>query len=203
MADPRATPTGHARHDPLRVAEAVDRGGHLAPVLRFCDPCGQLYADLVALTTALSLAAIPARPRDYRLHAADAHRIRSGGVRAWWSTIGSKRDELTRPLAIGLTTLGLAGLLLTAIPTALIPSGSGSSAAPDRQFADAAASAAPGAVNPTATGDDVSKAPVGVLADPLAAEEASATLVLSIGLVAAGGSLFAVRYVAAHGRRMR
>ena len=58
---------GHARHDPLRVAEAVDRGGRLAPVLRFCEQCGRLYADLVALTTALSLAALPPRPRDYTL----------------------------------------------------------------------------------------------------------------------------------------
>jgi hypothetical protein len=198
----RATPTGHARHDPLRVAEAVDRGGRLAPVLRFCDPCGQLYADLVTLTTALSLAALPARPRDFTLRAADADRLRSRGLRAWWSVLGSKRDALTRPLAVGLTTLGLAGLLLTAIPSALPMSGSGPGAAPDREFAGAAASAAPGAVNPDETGDDILNAPVGVLTDP-AATEASATLALSIGLVAAGGGLFAIRYIAAHSRRVR
>jgi hypothetical protein len=198
----RATPTGHARHDPLRVAEAVDRGGRLAPVLRFCDPCGQLYADLVALTTALSLAAIPSRPRDYTLRATDAHRLRYGGLRAWLSVLGSKRDALSRPLAIGLTTLGLGGILLTAIPTALPPMGSGAGAAPDREFAGAAASGAPGAVVPEATGDDSSNAPVEVLADP-AATEPSATLALSIGLVAAGGGLFALRHFAAHGRPVR
>ena len=203
MADgTRATPTGHARHDPLRVAEAVDRGGRLAPVLRFCDPCGQLYGDLVALTTALSLAALPTRPRDYTLRAADAHRLRSRHLRAWWFALGSKRDALTRPLAIGLTTLGLAGLLLTALPTTLLTSGSGAGAAPDREFAAAAASGAPGTVTPEATDGDVSKAPVEVQADPATAD-ASATLALSIGLVAAGGGLFAIRYIAAHGRPVR
>ena len=160
MADgTRATPTGHARHDPLRVAEAVDRGGRLAPVLRFCDPCGQMYADLVALTTALSLAALPARPRDYTLRAADADRLRSGGLRAWWSGLGSTRDALTRPLAIGLTTLGLAGLLLTALPTTLLSQGSGAGAAPDRQFAAAAASASTGNPRPRGHGSATFRKP--------------------------------------------
>jgi hypothetical protein len=197
---PGTTATGHARHDPLRVAEAVDRGGRLAPVMRFCDQCGQLYADLVALTTALSLAALPARPRDYTLRAADAHRLRARGLRAWWSWLGSTRDAVTRPLAIGLTTIGLAGLLIPAIPP-LIPSAA-SGAASDREFAAAAASETPGGVDTSANAVDIPTAPVGAEIDPAAAEP-SATLALSVGLLAAGGGLFAVRRFAGRGRRVR
>jgi hypothetical protein len=196
----RVAPTGHGRHDPLRVAEAVDRGGRLAPVLRFCDQCGQLYADLVALTTALSLAAVPTRPRDYTLQAADARRLQLRGLRACWSWLGSARDAVTRPLAISLTTLGLTGLLLTAIPT-LTPAAA-SSAAPDREFAASAPSEAPGVVDPTATGVDIPHAPGDTRVDPVVAEP-SATLTLSIGLVAVGGGLFAARRIAGRSRAVR
>ena len=191
---------GHARHDPLRVAEAVDRGGRLAPVMRFCDPCGQLYADLVALTGALSLSAFPARPRDFRLRAADARRLRHAGWRARLSVLGSARDTVTRPLAIGVTTLGLAGLILTAIP-ALTPS-AGAGADPVREFVAAAASDAPGTSAPNVSGVDVVPAPGDVPVDPGAAGP-SATLVLSVGLLAGGGSLFAARRLAERARRVR
>ena len=47
----------HAGHDPLRVAEAADRGGRLAPVLDLCARCVGLYGDLVAVTAALPMSA--------------------------------------------------------------------------------------------------------------------------------------------------
>ena len=64
-----ADAVGHAGHDPLRVAEAVDRGARLAPVLDLCARCAGLYVDLVALTAALPLSALPARPRSFTLTA--------------------------------------------------------------------------------------------------------------------------------------
>ncbi len=189
----------HARHDPLRVAEAADRGGRLAPVLQFCDPCGQLYADLLALTASISHAALPARPRDFTLRADDARRLHPSGWRAWWQTLGSARDAVTRPLAIGFTTLGLAGLLLTAAPTLLPAMGSGAaSPEADRVLAPGGA----GAFVPLTVDPAVSAPPQDATVDAMAAETSS-TMALSVGLVAAGAGLFAARHIAAHSRRVR
>jgi hypothetical protein len=194
-----ASLTRHARHDPLRVAEAVDRGGRLAPVLQFCDPCGQLYADLISLTTAIAQAALPARPRDFTLRAADARRLRPAGLRAWWQSLGSARDAVTRPLAIGFTTLGLAGLLLTAAPT-LLPTMGSAAASPegDRVLASGGAGAfAPLTIDPAASAPPEDAKVDAVAPDP------SSTLALSMGLLAAGGGLFAARRIAGHRRRVR
>jgi len=109
--------TDHAEHDQLRVAEAADRAGSLPADLAACPDCVALHSDLVAIAAAIPDAAIPARPRDYRLGPADAARLRRTGWRRWFAAVGSSRDTVTRPLAIGLTTLGLAGLLLTALPS--------------------------------------------------------------------------------------
>lgn len=185
----------HARHDPLRVAEAVDRGARLAPVLDLCARCVALYADLVALTVALPMAAYPARRRDFQLSAIEAHRLEARGWSGWWARFGSARDSLTRPLAIGFTMLGLAGLLLTTVPSLVPSAGSagGSEVTPMIGFAAAAAPSvhpSDGRLSPGAGVDRVS-------ADP------STTLALSIGLLAAGGGLFAARRIAAGRRRMR
>ena len=198
MADPAA----HAGHDPLRVAEAVDRGARLAPVLDLCARCVRLYLDLVTVTAALPMSALPSRPRSFALTAEDARRLRPGGWRAWWSTVGSARDTLTRPLAIGITTLGLAGLLLTAAPTLLLGLGgaasSGAAGAVDALAP--AASLLPGVRPPAIAGsppetDQVKAAP--------SAEGPPPTIVLSVGLLLVGGGLFVVRRVAVHRRSMR
>lgn len=193
-----ASLTRHARHDPLQVAEAVDRGGRLAPVMQFCDPCGQLYADLLALAASISHAALPARPRDFTLRADDARRLRPGGWRAWWS-LGSARDAVTRPLAIGFTTLGLAGLLLTAAP-ALIPVMGSGAALPEAERVLAPGGA--GALAPL-TVDPAASAPPQDGTVDTGAGDPSSTAALSVGLVAAGAGLFAARHLAAHSRRVR
>jgi len=191
----------HAGHDPLRVAEAVDRGARLTPVLDLCARCAGLHADLVALTVALPLSALPARPRSFTLTAEDARRLRPAGWRGWWSTVGSARDTLTRPLAIGITTLGLAGLLLTAGPTLLLGlGGAASSDAAAPELEPAVTSVQPGdrtsaiAVDPSDTGQG-STTPSN--------DGPSPTFVVSAGLLLVGGGLFVVRRVAVHGRPMR
>ena len=189
----------HARHDPLRVAEAVDRGGRLAPVLQFCDPCGQLFNDLRALTASISHAALPPRPRDFTLFAGDTRRLRQGRWRTWWLSVGSARDAVTRPLAIGLSTLGLAGLLLTAAPT-LLPTMGSAAASPeaDRVLASGGA----GALAPLSVDPGPSAAPEHAQAD-VDIPVPSSTVALSVGFLAAGGSLFAARRITTHRRRVR
>jgi len=197
---------GHARHDPLRAAEAVDRGARPSPVLGLCDRCAGLYADLVALTTALPLAPSPVRRRDFTLSPADARRLRPTGWRTGWSRIGSARDTFTRPLTIGFTTLGLAGLLLTAAPTfSMFGASAGAAPAVTENLFAIMGQPAEGTAHPAAAGTSApgtSIPPRDVRAQPGTADHDS-TVALSLGLLAMGGGLFAVRRIAGRGRRVR
>jgi hypothetical protein len=62
---------------------------------------------------------VPTRPRDYTLTRDDAARLRPTGWRRWVAAFGTSRDVFSRPLAVGLTTLGLAGLLVATGPSVL------------------------------------------------------------------------------------
>jgi anti-sigma factor RsiW len=119
-----ATPTAHAAHDPTSIAALATRDPDLAPAdlaaaraaLETCEACATLYADLMAISAAVPMAALPARPRDFTLTAADAARLRPALWRRFIRSIGSARDGITFPLAMGLTTLGVAGLLVATVP---------------------------------------------------------------------------------------
>ncbi len=143
-ARPLAAHPDHAMHDPLLVAEAADRAGRLPPALAECPDCRTLHADLVQLAAALPTAAVATRPLAYTLTPADAARLRAGGLRRWLALIGSARDGITRPLALGFTTLGLAGLLVATLPAVLSGGAATAGAAP--QSVGEAASALPSVV---------------------------------------------------------
>jgi anti-sigma factor RsiW len=147
-----------ASRDPdLSTADRASAEAALAS----CGACVDLFAELVAVSAAIPSAAIPARPRDFTLTAADAARLKRRGVRRWLAGIGSVRDGISFPLAMGLTTMGIAALLFATVPAAL--SGMGGAAAgaapevlstvgaaipqpaPATEDARAAASAAPSA----------------------------------------------------------
>jgi hypothetical protein len=130
MTDPRTPQIArdHASHDRLLVAALADRGADaLTPRDRAsaeaqvaaCRDCAALHADLAVLTAAIPTAAIPARPRDFTLSPADVERLRPRGLRRLIGLIGSSSDAFTRPLALGLTTLGIVGLLVASLPGAL------------------------------------------------------------------------------------
>lgn len=127
--------TDHRTHDQLLVAGLLDRatrGLELdrgEALVETCAECAALHRDLVALRAATRELPTPPRVRDYALSAADAHRLRRTGWRRLVAVFGSTRDAFSRPLAIGLTTIGLAGLLVTAVPGAL-PGGSGTAGVP-------------------------------------------------------------------------
>jgi hypothetical protein len=117
----------HAAHDPLWMAALASRDPDLSPsertvaraALEACGACADLFADLVAVSAALPTSATPRRPREFTLTAADAARLRPRGLRRWVAAIGSARDGISFPLALGLTTMGVAGLLLATVPTML------------------------------------------------------------------------------------
>lgn len=122
-------PDAHDQHDPALIAGLLDRDRGLAMSasdlaaamarLDDCAACAALHRDLLALTEGLRLAGTPVRPRDFQLTAADAARLQPRGWRRLLASIGSARDGLSRPLAIGLTTLGLVGVLVGTVPGAL------------------------------------------------------------------------------------
>lgn len=122
------TPAAHAAHDLTNVAALAARADDLdektATAARQqvaeCTACADLLADLVTLRTALPATYSPARPRDFRLSPTDAARLHRTGWRRLLGFFGSPRDGFSRPLAIGFTTLGLAGLLVATVPTAFI-----------------------------------------------------------------------------------
>ena len=129
------TTTDHATHDLERLSAAVDGTLPAADLpsinaqLAACDACAGIHADLLALVAANRAMPTPERPRDYQLTDADARRLQRGGIRGWVDRIGSPRDRLSRPLAVGLTTLGLVGVLVGTAPS-LLPSFGGAASAP-------------------------------------------------------------------------
>ena len=196
----------HARHDRLVIAATVDRRLSGAPalaqaLLAACTECARLHADLQALAAALPSAATPRRTRDFTLSAADAERLQPRGLTRWLRLIGSSRDTLTRPLAIGFTTLGLAGLLVATVPGALPGSSSGT--------ADSAASGAPqiemhGAASPDGGFQQVAPEPGDAAARVSSTEEGvPPAIVLSGAFLATGAGLFAARRIVPRDRRHR
>ena len=203
-------PAAHGRHDRSLVAAQADRpadrdGGTALgrALLAACVECARLHADLVALATALPTMATPRRTRDFTLSAADAERLRPRGLRRWLALVGSSRDVVSRPLAIGFTTLGLVGLLVTSAPSVL-PMAGGGAAMPvstdttNRLEMAPAASADGGFQQGTGGGSETTgeaPLPVPPTVVPAVADDAERlpVVVLSGAFLALGGGLFVVR----------
>ena len=194
------TPTlDHTSHDLIAIAALAGRDPDLSDtqaaaaraLLAACTECARLHADLLALALALPVATTPARPRDFTLTMADAERLRLRGLRRWLTLVGTSRDTITRPLAIGFTTLGLAGLLVATVPGAL--PGSGASAtqstvesSPQREVQSAAS---PAGASDAGIGDP---GPASLPPDP----GPPPVVVLSVAFLSVGGGLFAGRRLA-------
>ena len=122
----------HEAHDRLLIASLVDRSisdaerDRAEAQLTTCAACAQLHEDLVALAAATRALPVPQRTRDFTLVPSEAARIRGSRWRRLVAAFGSTRDVFSRPLAIGLTTLGVAGLLVASVP---MPFGAGGATA--------------------------------------------------------------------------
>jgi len=145
---PISTASAHATHDTMLVASLADHSLAASEreaaetLIASCGLCAALHLDLVALTAATRAIPTPPRPREYTLTPGDAIRLRPSGWRRWVAAFGTSRDVFSRPLAVGLTSLGLAGLLVATVPSALFQ-GSATSGAPVGPAAPAAASQPP------------------------------------------------------------
>ena len=78
-----------------------------------CAGCAALADDLAAIRGAMTALPVVPRRRDYRLTTEDAARLRPTGWRRLLEWLGAPGSAV-RPLATGLATLGVVGLLLTA-----------------------------------------------------------------------------------------
>jgi hypothetical protein len=175
----------HARHDRFAIAAAIG-GGDAPSTVVTCPHCGALHRDLLALQTALRHAWTPKRPRDLHLDAFDLASPRPALWRRLLGVIGSSRDAITRPLAIGLTSVGIVGVVLTSTASGL--GGMASGAAPGEVAIKAAG-------GPTAPPGDAHVTQEQAAADPV--------LAMSTGALAAGGGVFVLRRVAARVRGVR
>jgi hypothetical protein len=152
-------PATHETHDQVLIAARV--AGDLASrdleraeeLLATCASCRSLRDELVAITAASRSLPAPSRPPglDFRLSPEQASRLAAGG---WWRRLlrpfGSTTAASLRPMAAVLTTLGLAGLLLAALPNLQLGAGgaagilsTGGASVPGGAAGGAAASSAP------------------------------------------------------------
>jgi hypothetical protein len=113
------TPAAEAADHAALIA-ALDAGDLAGPDLAraralaaSCAGCAELLGDLAVIRAALPALPVPPRRRDYRLTEEDALRLRPTGWRRALEWLAAPRSSV-RPLATGLATLGVVGLLLTA-----------------------------------------------------------------------------------------
>jgi hypothetical protein len=195
---PDVRSTSHDRHDPLLVAAlaAGDLAGtdrdHATDLIESCPDCATLHDDLVAIARATASVPPPfaVRPRDYRLSLKDAARLRPAGWRRFAGVLAGPRLAFTKPLGIGLATIGLAGLLLANVNLSL---GLGSSAAAPAPPVPAAAGASSGSVQTVdgnnydaATGEV--RAPYGSAAVPAASAPAASAGLQAFGPASSGSA---------------
>jgi hypothetical protein len=142
---------GHAAGD-LAVSERISAD----TLLRSCTDCANLRRDLLAIAAATrALPTTATASRDFRLDAAQAARLRRGSwLRSILRPFGAARSGV-RAMAAAMTSLGLAGLLVTTILPGLFGGSAASAPTAERDRLPAglpAATAAPAPQQPVAAG---------------------------------------------------
>ncbi|HEX5589907.1 MAG TPA: hypothetical protein VFX65_06425 [Candidatus Limnocylindrales bacterium] len=157
----------HATHDRILIAAraAGDLEGRdldrAEALLAECGDCRLLHAELRAIAGSTRDLPPAVRPPtlDFRIAPGRATELRRGaGLRRLLGPFGRSGDRTVRPLALTFSTLGVAGLLLAALP--MLPFGGGAlfiaatGASPDTREVQVA-TMDPGAMPPEdlATGD--------------------------------------------------
>src|SRR3954452_1773069 len=146
-------PDSHHDHDLTLVAAlaAGDAQGRdhtrATELVTSCTECAVLRDDLVALTTELRTLPAPRRTRDFRLTADQAASLRPTGWRRLLGAFGGTGFRFAIPVGTAMATLGIAGLLLSAVPSSLPAgtTGDGTNARDQLQTLSQEASAAAGA----------------------------------------------------------
>ena len=125
----------HVQHDLLLVASlaAGDLAGaerdHAAAQIASCADCASLHADLIAIARATAALPPAVAPRDFTLSPEQAAALRPTGWRRLVAAIKGSRPLMSRQLGMGLATIGLAGLLVSILPTVQLGSAGAAPAA--------------------------------------------------------------------------
>src|SRR5712671_439525 len=160
----------HAQHDPLLVASlaAGDLAGadrdHATALIADCAACADVHADLILIARATAALPPAVAPRDFTITPQQAAALRPVGWRRLVAAIGRSRPLMSRQLGLGLATIGLAGLLVSALPSMQL--GANSAAAPAaRPAAGAAVDGSASGGGETSTGTTGSGGLVGITSD--------------------------------------
>jgi hypothetical protein len=118
----RRIPTDHASHDQLLIAAHVagdtsaTESSQASSLLAICPDCRQAAADLAAIAAASRDVPAPKRSRDFRLTQEQALRLRRRSPLARLGQILLAPGGPARALPGALMTVGLAALLVSAVP---------------------------------------------------------------------------------------
>ena len=156
QVDPALSAAGrHALHDEELVAayavdaDAADEPARAQGLLERCATCRELHADLIAIgstfkaaRTADALAAVRPAPRDFRLTASDAVRLRGGNaLQRWAARFVDGLAAFGRPVGASLAALGVVGLLVGTVAMGQVdlapmagPTAGGAAGAPGATF---------------------------------------------------------------------
>jgi hypothetical protein len=128
--DPRLTAAArHALHDEELVAafavdgDAADDPSRARTLIERCTTCRDLHADLVAIGAVVrsaeraeAVAAVRPAPRDYRLTASDAARLRGGNsLQRVAARLVDAIATFGRPVGASLAAFGVVGLLVGSV----------------------------------------------------------------------------------------
>jgi hypothetical protein len=115
----------HEQHDQILVVSFAS--GDLAPddrdlaiaksLVESCPDCAALHDDIVAIAAATRALPPAVRNRDFRLTTEQAAKLRPAGWRRFVAGLSAPGSLFTRQLGLGMATLGIAGLLLSAAPS--------------------------------------------------------------------------------------
>lgn len=129
----------HDQHDQLLVVSlaagdltGADRDRATSQIAD-CAECARLNDDLLVIARATAALPAAVRPRDFQLSPEQAKRLRPAGWRGLVAAFASPRLAMTRQLGVGLTTLGIAGLMLSVVGSINLGFGMSAGAAPAAQ----------------------------------------------------------------------
>jgi hypothetical protein len=214
---PNRAADDHAGHDrQLIVAYAcgdlgADEARDAGQLVEQCRRCAALGREIRLVPSLARHVAVPSRPRDFRLSAADAERLRGSAVRRLLRRLGGPGLTPLQPLAGAALAIGL----LLVVTTAAVPvffSGAGGAAA-QRELEVGAGGATGGPASslapfaapteaPPAPAGDEGKSVIDTATQATQLEEAPAApgpdpaLLIGAGLVALAGAVLVVRVVA-------
>ncbi len=202
-------PAQHAGHDELRIVAFAagdlegDELNAASALIATCGDCARLADNVALIQTATARLPAPRRRRDFRLTEADAVRLRPPGWRRFLVRLASPGFAFTQPLAAGLATIGLAGLLVTTIP-GLLTGFAGSAASPaDRALVEmtskAPAPEAPEGAAPTLAAPAAEPSPVAGAAAGSQAPDASPVPAPADAAATEGATLEAAKGLAQNG----